>query len=139
MESGQLRQLSPFTDENGIMRVSGRIDQALVSYGAKHPMLLPRNHWMYQLITRHSHEIGQTGVATTEAKIRKKYWILRGHDLAKSANSSVSFAESSTQKLRNSIWPTCHELVYSRLHTYSFILRVITSVHTQSRLVGTMC
>ena len=83
-KSGQLLQLSPFTDENGIMRVCGRIDQALVSYDAKHPMLLPRNHWISQFITRHSHEIGHTGVATTVAKIRKKYWILRGHDLAKS-------------------------------------------------------
>ena len=57
-KSGQLRQISPFTDENGITTVSGRIDQTLVSYDFKHPMLLPRNHWIYQLITQHSHEIG---------------------------------------------------------------------------------
>jgi hypothetical protein len=83
VKSGQLRQLSPFTDEDGIVRVGGRVDQALVSYDTKHPVLLPRNHWISHLITQHSHGIGHTGVATTVAKIRKKYWILRGHDLAK--------------------------------------------------------
>jgi hypothetical protein len=80
VKSGQLRQLSPFTDEDGIVRVGGRVDQALVSYDTKHPVLLPRNHWISHLITQHSHGIGHTGVATTVAKIRKKYWILRGHE-----------------------------------------------------------
>ena len=53
VKSGQLRQLSPFTDKDGIVRVGGRVDQALVSYDTKHPVLLPRNHWISHLITQH--------------------------------------------------------------------------------------
>lgn len=60
------------------------MDEAVVSYDAKHPVMLPRGHRISLLITRHIHNNGHTGVAATVAKVRKMYWILRGHDLAKS-------------------------------------------------------
>ena len=44
LKKGELQQLSPFTDENGIIRVRGRVDEALVSYETKHPAILPRDH-----------------------------------------------------------------------------------------------
>ena len=84
LKKGELQQLSPFTDENGIIRVGGRVDEALVSYETKHPAMLPRDHWISLLITQHFHQIGQAGVATTVAKIRTKFWIIRAHDWAKS-------------------------------------------------------
>ena len=84
LKKGELQQLSPFTDESGITRVGGRVDEALVSYDTKHPALLPRDHWISLLITRHFHQIGHAGVATTVAKIRTRFWIIRAHDLAKS-------------------------------------------------------
>ena len=84
LKKGELKQLSPFTDENGIIRVGGRVDEALVSYETKHPAMLPRDHWISLLITRRFHQIGHAGVATTVAKIRTKFWIIRAHDLAKS-------------------------------------------------------
>ena len=84
LKKGELQQLSPFTDENGIIRVGGRVDEALVSYETKHPAMLPRDHWISLLITRHFHQIKHAGVVTTVAKIRMKFWIIRAHDLAKS-------------------------------------------------------
>ena len=41
LKKGELQQLSPFTDENGIIRVGGLVDEALVSYETKHPAMLP--------------------------------------------------------------------------------------------------
>lgn len=83
LKKGEFQQLSLFTDKNGI-RVGGRVDEALVSYETKHPAMLPQDHWISLLITRHFHQIGHTGVATTVAKIRTKFRIIRAHDLAKS-------------------------------------------------------
>ena len=83
VNSGQPRQLSPFTDDTGVIRVGDRVDQALISYDARHPVLLPRDHRISLLITQHSNQIGHSGVATKVAKIRKKYWIIRSHDLGK--------------------------------------------------------
>ena len=41
--SGEFKMLSPFKDENGVIRVEGRVDKALVSYETNHPRLLPNN------------------------------------------------------------------------------------------------
>ena len=83
IEKGELKSLSPFIDEHGIVRVGGRIDRAIASFEQKHPALLPYGHHVSTLITRHVHETGHSGVAATMAKIRLKYWILQGHKLAK--------------------------------------------------------
>ena len=83
IEKGELKSLSPFIDDNGVIRVGGRIDRAIASFEQKHPVLLPYGHPVSMLITRHVHENGHSGVAATMAKIRLKYWILRGHKLAK--------------------------------------------------------
>ena len=80
--------LSPFTDETGIIRVGGRIDNALVSYETRHPALLPYDHRIYSLIIEEFHQKGHTGVATTVAKARRKYWITRAHDLAKTTKTN---------------------------------------------------
>ena len=83
LKKGDSQKLSPFTENKGIIRVGGRADEPLISYEARHPALLPHTHWISLLITRHFHQTGHSGVATTVAKVRKKFWILRAHGLAK--------------------------------------------------------
>ncbi|XP_063959312.1 uncharacterized protein LOC135154982 [Lytechinus pictus] len=83
IKKGELKSLSPFIDDYGIIRVGGRIDKAITSFEQKHPALLPYGHHVSRLITRHVHETSHSGVAATMAKIRLKYWILHGHKLAK--------------------------------------------------------
>ena len=86
---GELKKLSPYTDSDGIVRVGGRADNALLAYETKHPALLPREHWISLLIMHHVHQCGHTAVATTAAKTRKKFWILKAHDLAKIGEISM--------------------------------------------------
>ncbi|XP_071504464.1 uncharacterized protein [Diadema antillarum] len=83
VDKGELKTLSPYTDETGIIRVGGRVGKAEMSFEMKHPVLLPYEHWISTLITRHFHESGHNGVAVTTAKARRRYWILKGHNLAK--------------------------------------------------------
>lgn len=47
--SKPLRKLNPFIDEQGIVRVGGRLKHSTLSYSAKYPILLPRS----SLLTRH--------------------------------------------------------------------------------------
>ena len=51
------------------------------------------NHWISLLITRNAHQFGHNGVATTTAKTRRKYWVIRAHDLAKSLSIVVYFVK----------------------------------------------
>ena len=41
---GEFRSLSPFRDENNVIRVGGRVSKAVVTYDCKHPVLLPHDH-----------------------------------------------------------------------------------------------
>ena len=90
-KKGEFKSLSPFTDENGIIRVGGRVDKAIVSYDMKHPVLLPNEHRISLLITRQVHQSGHSGVATTTAKVRRNYWILKGNKISKSVKFSCTF------------------------------------------------
>ena len=88
VKAKELKMLSPFKDKDGIFRVGGRIDNALVSYKTRHPALLSYRHRISKLITEEVHQKGHTGVETTVAKIRRMYWIVRVHDLAKTIKSN---------------------------------------------------
>ena len=83
LKKDDFKTLSPFIGEEGIIRVGGRMHKAIVSYETKHSALLPDDHKISHLITQEAHQCGHPGVATTAAKTRAKYWILRGHELAK--------------------------------------------------------
>ncbi|XP_067041082.1 uncharacterized protein [Acropora muricata] len=83
MKNGEFKTLSPFVDDKGIIRVGGRIDKAIMSYEEKHPVLLPSEHRISLLITSHIHNQGHPGIATTTAKTRRNYWILKASKLSK--------------------------------------------------------
>ena len=51
---GEFRSLSPFLDEDHMIRVGGRVSKAVVTYDCKHTALLPRDHWISLLITRYA-------------------------------------------------------------------------------------
>ena len=40
-EKEEFKSLSPFLDDNGVIRIGGRVDKVIVSYDTKHPALLP--------------------------------------------------------------------------------------------------
>jgi len=83
LENGEFKTLIPFVDGKGIIRVGGRIDKAIVSYEEKHPALLPSDHGISLLVIRHMHNCGHPGVATTTAKSRRRYWVLKANKLSK--------------------------------------------------------
>ena len=58
LKKGELKKRSPYTDSDGIVRVGGRVDKALVSYETRNPALLPREHWICLLITSYVHQYG---------------------------------------------------------------------------------
>ena len=69
--------MSPFLDDNGLIRVGGRLERAQVPYEEKHPILLPGRHYISLLLARHFHEkVFHQGRQFTEGSIRAAgYWI----------------------------------------------------------------
>lgn len=78
------RQFGTFTDENGIIRCGGRLENASIPASAKHPVLLdPRQH-LTLLIVRHCHErVKHSGVKGTLTELRSRFWIVRGRQFIK--------------------------------------------------------
>ena len=50
-----LKELDLFQDEGGVWRCKGRIQNAVVPYSTKHPMLLHKSHHLTLLLVRRSH------------------------------------------------------------------------------------
>ena len=79
--SSPLSKLIPFLDQNGLLRVGGRLQHCTtLTFGEKHPILLPRKSHLTKLIIRHYHaKTAHQGAAQTLAKIRScGFWIVKG-------------------------------------------------------------
>jgi hypothetical protein len=73
----KLISLSPFIDDTGLLRVGGRLKNAPLKYDQKHPLLLPKNHSVTNLLIESIHKQQlHGGCQTTIAALRRQYWIL---------------------------------------------------------------
>ena len=59
-----------------LIRCKGRIHHSSLQYGAKHPVLLLKHHWITELLIRDAHRIILHGdVSETLLTIRRSFWI----------------------------------------------------------------
>ncbi|KAK3746502.1 hypothetical protein QZH41_001765 [Actinostola sp. cb2023] len=73
-----LYRLDPFLDEQGILRVGGRIRQASISDEVKHPVILPKEGHIPRLVIKNLHEATKhQGRGFTLNEVRSSgYWIV---------------------------------------------------------------
>lgn len=79
-----IRALNPFIDEDGILRVGGRLENSGLSVSRKHPVLLPKDGPLTNLLVADAHK--QTlhgGPQLMLCYLRNKYWILGAARLVK--------------------------------------------------------
>ena len=75
-------QFMMFLDKSGVSRCGGRLSNANLSYDARYPILLPRDHFLTWLIIRRAHQrIGHSGMKATLTEIRSRFWIPQGRSL----------------------------------------------------------
>ena len=81
-KSSKLYRLDPFVDNNGVLRVGGRLRRATLEFGEKHPVLMPKKNHVADLITRHYHrQVHHQGRQITHGAIRQAgYWLIGGHN-----------------------------------------------------------
>lgn len=79
-----LISLQPFIDEDGILRVYGRLRRSALHYHHRHPIILPKHHHVTKLIVSHAHAQTQHGdIQLMLNFIRQNYWILNARSLVK--------------------------------------------------------
>ncbi|XP_066585916.1 uncharacterized protein [Prorops nasuta] len=67
VKSKKFASLSPFLDDNGIIRVGGRLHKANLSFAQKHPTLMPKHHLTNCIIREIHQRLLHTGVQATLA------------------------------------------------------------------------
>ncbi|UYV79990.1 hypothetical protein LAZ67_18001335 [Cordylochernes scorpioides] len=78
----RLISLNIFIDSQGILRVGGRLRHSDLDIDQKHPMLIPKDHFVTKLIVIHYH-INNLHSGTQLTLIRNKFWIPSGRNLIK--------------------------------------------------------
>lgn len=75
--SSPLKQLSPFLDEFGVIRMAGRTEASpLAKYDSKFPIILPKNHRVTELlIDWHHRRFGHHNGETVVNEIRQRFHI----------------------------------------------------------------
>lgn len=122
VEKGELSALTPIKDDSGIIRVGGRVDPSLISYDNQHPVLLPSDHWISTLITREVHQYGHPGIAAMTAKVRKRYWIVKGPSISKKIKRECTFCRKMEARVSGQFMsdlPQCRQQPYTPPFLYT--------------------
>ncbi|XP_075162850.1 uncharacterized protein LOC142235483 [Haematobia irritans] len=75
--SSDIKSLCPFLDEEGLMRVQGRLDNAVaITYEARKPCILPKNHNFTHIMINWYHcQFHHGNNSTVINEIRQRYWV----------------------------------------------------------------
>lgn len=82
-KNSKLISLYPFLDEHDVIRVGGRLEKSSLPYDQMHPMVLPKENAITDLIAKHIHiKSFHAGPQLLLSNIRQKYWPIGGRNLA---------------------------------------------------------
>ncbi|XP_044152743.1 uncharacterized protein LOC122940262 [Bufo gargarizans] len=97
-KSSSLKKLDPFLDEDGLLRVGGRLKQASLELKERNPLIIPGNHHVTTLIVQYYHnQVKHQGRLFTEGALHTAgLWIVG----AKRRVSSIIFKCVMCLKLR---------------------------------------
>ncbi|XP_058509227.1 uncharacterized protein LOC131475275 [Solea solea] len=73
----KLHQLDAFLDQDGLLKVGGRLKNASLPSSVKHPVIIPKDHPITKMIIAHCHEnVRHQGKCMTINEVRSNgYWI----------------------------------------------------------------
>ncbi|KRZ56324.1 hypothetical protein T02_10589 [Trichinella nativa] len=77
--TSRLSRLDPFMDEEGFLRVGGRLENAQLPSHMKHPVILPGYHALTMGLIRlcHARQL-HAGTTHTLAILRQQHWVFKG-------------------------------------------------------------
>ena len=82
--NSRLIKITPFIDDEGLLRAKGRLDNAAIDLNAKHPVVLDTKSRFGQLLIAHYHAHRAHGPPDyVYSEIRQHYWLVGGKSAVK--------------------------------------------------------
>jgi len=79
-----LSALTPFADEDGVLRVGGRLKHAVLSFDERHPRIIPPQSRLTRLLVVSIHRRTlHGGIQLTLGTLRERFWLPRGRAVVK--------------------------------------------------------
>ena len=79
----KLHKLDPFIDNDGIVRIKGRLQFSDLSYDCKHPIILPKRQFSKFLIQFQHTFLKHAGVNSVVPSLRTSFWVIGLRRMAK--------------------------------------------------------
>ncbi|XP_065370748.1 uncharacterized protein LOC135962783 [Calliphora vicina] len=116
IQGSNLSNLNPFLDEKGILRVGGRLANALnLTYNEKFPILLPYNCRFSILLVEFIHKVTLHGGNQLMMRVlRTEFYIIRARNLIKSVIGKCRVCTVQKKSVQNQIMaalPTNHTII----------------------------
>ena len=92
-QHSKLAKLSPFVDEEGVLRVRGRIQLSALAFESKHPIILPKCHGSMLLVRFVHFLLNHGGVDAIITYLRKDYEIFGLRQMAKRVKRDCVFCQ----------------------------------------------
>lgn len=109
-----LYNLTPFIDENGLLRVRGRLQRSELSYDEKHPIILPKSHTS-KLLVRFQHKLlKHADISVLLTSLRNSFWIIGARRLAKTVKRECVPCQRQEAKACNEVAAPLPELRVSQ-------------------------
>ena len=90
-----LAQLSPFLDEQGLLRARGRLHNATLPETTRHPVILDRDDDVTRLIVSEVHQrLLHPGLEHTLAEVRTNYWMSKARSTVKKIIHKCAFCRN---------------------------------------------
>lgn len=93
--SSRISQLLPYIDENGLIRINGRLHLCQnIENAVKSPIILdPKNRYTKLMIMFYHEDNCHQGVESVLNNLRQRFWILRGRSAVKTAFKSCQICK----------------------------------------------
>ncbi|XP_059225962.1 uncharacterized protein LOC131998022 [Stomoxys calcitrans] len=99
----KLANLHPYLDEEGVLRVGGRLQYSDLQLDQKHPMIIRKSRLAYLIIRDTHYKTMHGGNRLVECTVRRKFWIINVKNCIKKVIRScpvcIRYRQQNTQQL----------------------------------------
>lgn len=90
--SKSIRRLDPFINDDDLIRVDGRLNNAGIPYIHKHPILLQSCHRLTTLLIDYHHCLKYSGAIALQAHLQRDFWIQSTRNAIRSRLRDFAFS-----------------------------------------------